>query len=377
LHITPIDLVLWGNGSGGYTVMNYAVLDDYAEYTTPSKFQYAASGTGIFGQPVLAGDPYIDTSFVGDIDGFGAVASIIGVNPAGLPIINETTGRFNVITPQKAALAAIPTDVSLVINAGGAMGALFWLEAGDPAQVSFHNPLDPFAPYDSGTVFITKPGVGLAPVVDNVSGSLRIQTKATQLGNNACLVNAGFSDPYTTKAINSSFNPGQLTTLNPMYRANSSGNPAFVNNSPWDFWDPALTAATCPGLANPQANPNNKALSLAAIDTMVQFATPRITAALVCQGFNLGVAEYALQSNHVKMFPNPASEVLNIEISMPDVRITRTIVADLAGREVVRQWQDGYATARVDLSKIDRAGVYLVTIETSAGSITRKVNVLQ
>jgi hypothetical protein len=97
----------------------------------------------------------------------------------------------------------------------------------------------------------------------------------------------------------------------------------------------------------------------------------------VCQGFNLGVAEYALQSNHVKMFPNPASEVLNIEISMPDVRITRTIVSDLAGREVVRQWQDGYATARVDLSKIDRAGVYLVTIETSAGSITRKVNVLQ
>ena len=375
LGIDPTYLVLWGNGSGGYTVMNYGVLDKYSEYTVPTKFHYAASGTGIFGQPVTAGDPYIDTSYVGDIDGFGAVASITGVNPAGLPIIDETTGKFNVITPQKAAIAAVPTDVSLVINAGGAMGAITWLEAGEPAQVSFHNPLDPFAPYDSGTVFITKPGVGLAPVVDNVSGSLKIQTKATALGNNACLVAAGFADPYTVKAQSSPFNPGQLTTLNPMYRVNTSGNPAFVNNAPWDFWDPALTAATCPGLANPQANPNNKALSLAAIDTMVQYATPRIAAQLTCQGLPIGMEEYSLAANHVKVFPNPASEAVTVELSVPDVRITRTTIADLTGRVVATQWHNGMATAQVDLTSVSRAGIYLITVETSHGEVTRKLTI--
>ena len=107
-------------------------MDNLAEIANPSKFQYDQTGTGIYGDPVNAGDPYIDTSRVGDWDGYGAMVTLTGnTTPIGLPEVDLTGSGRNFINHP-----GYSNDVRMVVQLGGALGDSAWVSAGDAPMVS-------------------------------------------------------------------------------------------------------------------------------------------------------------------------------------------------------------------------------------------------
>jgi hypothetical protein len=75
---------------------------------------------GLFGQPVNPGDAYVDTAIIGDWDGFGGAATIIGQNPLGLPIIDTSQPGRNIENHVGAS-----DDVLMVANMGWGTGRQF------------------------------------------------------------------------------------------------------------------------------------------------------------------------------------------------------------------------------------------------------------
>ena len=126
-RMDPNFISLLGSGSGGYVALAYSTLDNYAEVAGPTKFQYTAAGPGIYGGTVSAGDPYIDTAIVGDWNGIGGYATIIGSDSTtGLPIIDLTQPGRNI-----ANAVGAPDNVNLTINLGGALADSAWTSAGE------------------------------------------------------------------------------------------------------------------------------------------------------------------------------------------------------------------------------------------------------
>ena len=92
---------------------------------------------------------YVDTSVVGDIDGYGGQVTVTGQNTLGLPTMDYSSPGRNFVNH-----AGMPDDVLMVINMGGALGDGAWLEQGDVPMLSIHSKFDFFAPYDTGMVYV-------------------------------------------------------------------------------------------------------------------------------------------------------------------------------------------------------------------------------
>ncbi len=350
------DIFLVGQGSGGYTVLAYATVDKYAEVASINKFQYDASGPGLYGDPVNAGDPYIDTSIVGDWDGFGGAVTLTAqTTPLGLPVIDtNATGRNYINYP------GYSSDVRMVLNLGGALGDSTWLEAGDVEMVSTHCRFDFFAPYYSGVVQVPV-GMQFFPVVD-VAGSHTAIRIANSLGNNNAAIQASYQDPISVKARNNIYNRGRqenILTFNIM-----PPNPALpfqVNSNPWDFWDPADP------LGANETNPNNKAQSKAYIDTVMGFFVPRVYTQIFT---NIGLEEASI-ADKVSMYPNPVVEDLYFEVQDADIRISNLSITDITGK-VVKTISLSRDQKSVNLSDL-KAGVYMVELSSNKGTAVKKI----
>ncbi len=311
-------IILYGQGSGGYIVQAYITLDDIAELFLP-KFIDSNTGTS-----------YVNTTLVGNIDGY--------------------SGALNLYLDE-----GVPADVAFAVNAGGAMGDESWLEGGEVPQVAFHVVQDPFAPFDQGTVIVPTTN---EDVVD-VHGSNFVIQKAVDLGNNDAFVDFP-SDPYTDRArslygetvpyIYPSPNDG--ITINetpeglfPFVRPVSDIS-VFANESgPWDWWDfatlqqvvagyNAATGASLDaaelhgeGLAgNPGMGPDK---GLAHIDTIQGYMIPRIVAAL---DLSTGIDEVEEANVNLELYPNPATDLITIKAD--GETIDHLEVYDLNGRRV-------------------------------------------
>ncbi|WP_271856119.1 T9SS type A sorting domain-containing protein [Patiriisocius marinus] len=71
----------------------------------------------------------------------------------------------------------------------------------------------------------------------------------------------------------------------------------------------------------------------------------------------------------VAIYPNPAKDVLNV--ASPNAEILSIEITDLRGRAVVNQLINANTVSNLDVSNLDSA-IYLVTIKTVEGSITKK-----
>ena len=354
--VDPDDIALVGQGSGGYVVLAYGSVDKYNEVTGFSKFQYDQSGTGIYGQTVAAGDPYIDTSRVGDWDGYGGVVTLTGnTTPLNLPEVDLTAPGRNFINHP-----GYSNDVRMTMNLGGALGDSAWQEAGDPALVATHCRFDFYAPYYRGMVQVPVGGQ-FFPVVE-VAGSHTAVKNANSLGNNANLINANFQDPISVMARNNQYNIGNeenILTFNIM-----PPNPALpfqVNSNPWDWWDPADT------LGANETNPNIKSQSLAYIDTVMNYFVPRLAAELNAAGRDISVAEEVSPSFGI--YPNPVNNQLQIN-GIDQRELKAAVVRDMSGKVILRRaFANGQS--RLDVSAI-KPGAYLIEIITSKGSAVQK-----
>lgn len=354
--IDPDDIVLMGQGSGGYTTLGYATVDNYGEIANPTKFQYDQSGTGIYGQPVVAGDPYIDTSRVGDWNGEGGLVTLTGnTTPIGLPEVDLTAPGRNFYDHP-----GYSEDVRLILQLGGALGDSAWASAGDAPTVSAHCRFDFYAPYYRGMVQVPVGGM-FFPVVE-VAGNHTAVKIANTLGNNSNLVAANFMDPLSVMARNNQYNIGNqenLLTFNMM-----PPNPALpfrVNSNPWDFWDPADT------LGVNETNPNIKAESLAYIDTVMEFFVPRIAVELNAAGRDISLEEQA--SVRVSLFPNPVKNELQIT-GTEELSLQTAVIRDITGKEVM-QVDLSNGVYQINVSSLQK-GAYMIEIATNKGSAVEK-----
>ncbi len=350
------DIFLVGQGSGGYTVLAYATVDKYAEVAGIGKFQYDASGPGLYGDPVNAGDPYIDTSIVGDWNGYGGTVSLTGqTTPLGLPEVDTNAiGRNYINHP------GYSSDVRMVLNIGGAMGDSTWLEAGDVEMVSTHCRFDFFAPYYSGVVQVPV-GTQFFPVVD-VAGSHTTIRIANALGNNDAAIQANYQDALSVKARNNVHNIGKqenILTFN--IAPPNSALPFRVNSNPWDFWDPADP------LGSNETNPNIKAQSKAYIDTVMGFFVPRIYTQIFT---NIGLEEVTI-SDKVTMYPNPVVENLYFTLKDADIKISSITITDLTGK-VVKTLNITRDQNSVNLSDL-KSGVYMIELNSNKGTAVKKI----
>ncbi len=364
------DVILFGQGSGGYVAQAYATLNDY--------------NTEIAGLDKFIGDnglPYVLEGIDGSIDG--------------------GPGFLRVTDPLQ--VAGLDRSISMAINAGGALADISWLDAGEPPMVSIHAIRDPFAPFDDGTVVVPTTNEN---VVD-VSGSNVFIQLANDLGNNNAFKNMPGNDPYTQRArslygetfeyilasqptITVNESPeGLFPVLVPINTIN--GN-RFTNESgPWDWWDyntlVAVVAGTnaALGLSGDDAynadvyhgqgmagNPGmGQVKGMAYIDTIQGYTNPRIMCVLGIEGVDCGLVSTnnTIQDNSTVIFPNPTRDALTIRNN--DFVIREVRMYDITGRMV------GGTIVNAKEYRLERGslnnGVYMMQITFDNQTITRKV----
>ena len=161
--IDPDQIVLFGQGSGGYVAQAYITLNDYNTEIAIPKF---------IGEDGL---PYVIEAIDGDIDG----------------------GPGAIRLPDPLQQAGISKDVSMAANIGGALADISWLNEGEPPMVAMHCIRDPFAPFDNGTVVVPTTN---EDVVEVQGGNIFIQ-EAINNGNNALFATIpDGNDPFTDRA---------------------------------------------------------------------------------------------------------------------------------------------------------------------------------
>jgi hypothetical protein len=253
LGIDAEKICVWGQGTGGYIAFAAATLDDWMEdIATLPKFNWDPMGTGT---PI----PMVVESVNGNADG-----TTVGINP----MDGDTLCYIN--------HSGYASDFDVMVNMGGAMGDLSWLEDNSAPMISFHVPTDPFAPYAEGTVIVPTTD---EQVVD-VSGSYSVQQAAAAFTNNAIFEGAETFVPGINYTIQANLNNDGYKGLYPILRSGAN----IYDSAPWEWWDTALIAEENSNnglLTNPDMSAT-KARTF--IDTIQGYAAPRIMCALNLPG---------------------------------------------------------------------------------------------
>ena len=349
------NIVLYGEGTGGYTALAYNSLDKYEEMNL-TKFQNP-----------LTQKSFVDTAIVGRIDGSG--------HPASLTLYG----------PPRASM-----DISAAVAAGGALADTSWLEAGDAPVIALQAIRDPFAPFGEGTVIVP---TTQEDVVD-VQGSNVYMVKANALGLNDAFKDMG-DDPYTKMArsrygkefdyiypaprdkITVSTN---LEGLFPIDLA--AGASVFQNQAgPWQWWDPNSPNAKFevqPGvtthMASLQSNPDmSPEKGRTWVDTIQGYVCPRLA---VTMGYytTADLSAQSISSLGGKVYPNPVSDVVNVEMPS-NVVVNRYLVLDLQGRVVASSKSANGNVIQINVSDLAK-GNYVLKLDTDAGVSTQKIMVM-
>lgn len=320
--IDPDKIVVGGVGTGGYISLGCGYLDKYDEINL-AKF--------IDPNTVKS---YVDTSLSGDIEG-------------------KWNRPLNV-----GNYTSYSSEVNMIFNMGGAVGDSSWINSGESPAVSFHCPNDPFAPYNFGAVIVPT----TQQFVVNVSGSEGVQQRANRLGLNDDFIFGSYSDPYTA-AANASNNG--LDGLFPFVRPT-------VESGPWEYFDSTM----CPAMnvqASLQTNPDMSMMKANAyLDSIVNYLAPRMVCVLGLPGCLQSASTEPVLDQYATVFPNPASDLLNIRTALPGNVLRSLEVVDLSGRSVARIEGLTGTEYALDAQSLT-PGLYFVKITTTNGKVTKKV----
>lgn len=287
-NIDPDKIGLWGIGTGGYIVAATATLDEYLEVVIP-KFLIDLGGGPV---------PMVIEAINGDIYG-----TSVGIVPPGYPVFpaGDTLCYPNHVN--YADGSPISSDVSVVVNNGGALGDISWIDENTAPWVSFHVPTDPFAPYTTGVLTVPGTGDPQDPTDDfavvEVSGSYDIQAELVALGAaNPNSVFAGVPEGIIDYSEVANERNDGLEGLFPF----PTDDP--TDSAPWDFY-----AEDNPNVPpNPPPNPE---LARTYWDTIMAYASPRLCEALALGCDFTGTIDL-LDANEIglTLAPNPASDAV-------------------------------------------------------------------
>lgn len=365
--IDPNKVVLYGQGSGGYVALAYGTLDKPGEISIP-KFIDPTSGNS-----------YVDTNVVGNYEGFAPSQTALT-----LYLDNFT----------------VNSDVSMTVNAGGALADESWLEAGDPAMVTIHAVRDPFAPFDAGTVIVPTTN---EDVVD-VHGPNVFIPKANSLGNNDKINGTkvpNFGNPVTALARTrygvqyATFAPINNVTVD----ADAEGLYAFLrplgasqfqnNSSPWEWYNfsdlqanvTAINAATGGSydantvdagmqVSNPDVHDKSKALAF--IDTIQQYIHPRIMLELEIGDYiSISTEDLEVKTAGMKFYPVPTNDQITVDAGAND-RLQSVSITDITGRVVYSNTNLSDNREVIDVSRYP-SGLYLVKAKSNRQEEVRKI----
>ena len=212
------------------------------------------------------------------------------------------------------------SGITAVINIAGALRDTNWMNMGDAPILSFHGDLDVTVPY--ATDVIPSP---LGGDVMKVDGSFSIHARANNIGVENCFhthYGAGHV-PHTGSAIYTD------TTINMMANFMSS----FV----------------C-----------NETLVCGTNDTLIDFnIDPNSTASF-----------YDNISDIIKIYPNPSSDLVNIE---SDFAIQSIQLTNLLGEIVVLKSSLNLNKTQLSKNNLPN-GVYILTLTTVNGPIVKKIS---
>ena len=345
-------IVLSGQGSGGWVALGYATLDQVSEIQL-SKFLLIDSATQM-------AYPAIDTSIHGDWDGIGGLSSVNMENHKGYS-----------------------SDIDMVLNMGGGIGDLSWLEAGDVPMVGVHCPTDAIATYTTGDVSVALIGL----VTTDISGSHDVMKKANDLGNNDVINNAFYNDVYTTAAQSASQNViGTMDNGGTTIAVSVDNVFPFVTgnlyeSAPWEYFDSLTAVGTAGLLGLPasagsaaytnglQTNPNvSLTKSMAYIDSTLGYFAPRMVNALGLPGSTVGISELnnKVQAN---IFPNPANDFFVLNLKSNDAGVLN--IFDIAGSLISSVKVNG-GLSKVDIRNLE-AGAFIVEVISENNSATFKL----
>jgi len=349
-------IVLWGQGTGGYLSLGAGFLDRNEE---------------------LLLEKFTDSDTAENYINEGLSSNVYGDTNTDLNIANNV---------------GFSTDVAMVVNMGGALGDISWMDGQDnePILVGFHCLRDPFAPFADGPVIVPTTG----DFVVNVSGTHTAVNRANGDGGpdlNASISEASslsFANPqiegrnnaYSQTPINYQ---GQMINLSTehMYPFISDG----LLSGPWDWHDQGtleqIVAGTNAALGtefdaavlNSNAmitNPNlSRETGMAYIDTIMQFFLPRAYLAMELETVN--VNETPLIDAGLSLSPNPASTSITVntdgEYEMLDLG-----VYDMTGKIV--QFYVGINTNQHIIERKNlAAGMYLVKARFKEGVQAHKI----
>lgn len=347
--INPNQIVLLGEGTGGYIANSYTTLNKYSEMELPK-----------FTHPITQ-KSYIDTTTVGRIDGTGGLLNLYGSS-------------------------STSTEVKATVNMGGALADSSWLEQGDAPMITVHCIRDPFAPFNDGIVIVP---TTMEDVVDVVGGNFFIE-KANDLGNNAALKSAEQMDEYSIAArkhygkiydyilpspndkIAVSNSENLFPILLPL-----AGSRTTNQAGPWQWWDPnsaaALRIVAAPNItahmASLSSNPNMSGTQgRAYIDTVMGYMCPRI--ATLFNYYNPASVSENLISSQISVYPNPASNFTTLK-TINGV-INNVLVMDMSGKVIMNTTNLNSAIVTLDLPKLN-AGMYLIQVTTDFGTGVKKL----
>ncbi|MBK9526365.1 MAG: T9SS type A sorting domain-containing protein [Bacteroidetes bacterium] len=351
-HIDKNLFILAGVGSGGYVAMAYANLNDPAQIALP-KF-LAATTNATYG--FTAGQSYINQAIWGDFDGYAGTP--------GFNLDNNTPGVDN--------------SVAFIVNMGGALGDSSWMQAAPSAPiVAFHVVNDPFAPYKDGSVIVPTTG----DFVVDVSGSWRVIRIADSLGNNSAFQNNTWTDAYTTRA--NQINDG-YDGLFPFEMADPPG-PATGQAGPWEWYDSTTVYMTAMfGLGFTQGhcdtiwynslatNPDmSRTKALAYIDTIMGYLNHRIAVSL---NLTTGIDNSAFIQSTLKVYPNPASDLIQIDASASRTPVRSINMYDISGRLVRSLDRLDDMKLIINTQNLD-AGSYFLKIKFDSGEVIEKISI--
>ncbi len=264
-----------GEGTGGYVSYAASTISDYNDIIFDDsgapieKFWWDPTGSGTNVPMVVEG---------------------INGDPEATTNTNFPPGYFGPEIPVAvpSCIANHPgysSDVSFQVNLGGALGDLNWLDAGDPAMISFQSPHDAFAPYTTDILIVPTTN----EQVVSVSGAFDIHAEINAQmapNNNAVFQSLGLTDVFSARAI-ANGNQG-WDGLYPVLNDYVGGSATQTGDgAPWQWWDVATTelvdAANGTTIVQTQLtlNPNMGPLEgRAYCDTIVGYSAPRLAGIL-------------------------------------------------------------------------------------------------
>ena len=376
--IDPNRVTAFGVGTGGYISLAMASLDNYDKITNttngPAKFILDLNEDGVPETPMIV------ETFHGDIN--GVVETVTPMEGFGLPA-GDTTNISNYPNYE--------SNINLSINVGGALGDLSWLDENTAPILTVHSINDMFAPY--GDAVLSVPGQNLAVV--QVQGGMATHMRLEELGNNDIYsqydFNQGDFSEITQEAKDNSdaaghaYFPGLYPWIN---EPNSNNLDEGVVLNWWNAEDPApLAGMGIPwnmlphpegGTFHERAQITNENMSpeksRANLDKVIKFVLPRTLVVLDLPGASdfldpNSVDEKELASDAVKVYPNPASNILVFDTG--NININKISIYNTRGA-LVNTIKVNNTQKNVDVTNLS-AGLHFFKVYTNEGVLTKKV----